>query len=679
MPWTDFYGGRIRATRVSTRSYFCFLCTCSQKVLVDAGDNAGHTPMHTAASLGLRRVVTILLDQGADPLLHTTNGESSLHMAAYAGCDTLMASFIDLGMDVDAKNNDGSTALHFVAQKGGESGVRVLLDEGADINEINNDGWTPLRWAAANNDAAALECLLDVGKGDLRQTLEGVGNLLHTAADYGSTSVMQLLVNRGLDVASTNDSNGETALHNAAQCGKKLAVKWLLANGASLDVQDHQGRNPQTSSVVIGTAGDWSARWVLGAIADSEGGANSMSVVWNGRSLLHLAAAEGFMDCVRFLVSKGVGVDSKTSDGKEQTAMHCAVSSAGHNSTGVVRALAKSGADVDARDSSGKTPLHLAAASDDRLEMVTALLELGALCNIADNGGRTPLWAAAKKGNLACCSLLVARGADMELRDTQGRNALGASLTGPQGTTENREEVMRLLIDLGCPVGEAEVDAASRGGLTDSFAKAVTARMSGGTSVRELVKATATICSPPGAFAAAEDVGVVMSDAEPAASMTTVRVSNEPPSTYSNKRRRVASASEVGTSSKVYHVDTLRLRQAVSHLEGPDEVGKCLLLKLLLLPPAGWASVYRDGSSVSSTGLADDQVEHSGPTPSDAPLPSPGRHSVPEVELSCNGDDFDEAGFEAVLEYLATGQVRFPSRPKSGTRAGRYRGFTSCT
>lgn len=636
----------------------CFVCAFlrmrSQGALVDARDNNGNTPMHTAASLGLRKVVGVLLDFGADPFLRNIDCYSSFHMAAQAGCTTLMARFIDLGIDVNTKAYKDNTALHLVTEKGDASCVRMLLDEGADVNKTNGFGWTPLRWAACHNNTEALECLIDVGKGDLRQTLGNVGSLLHTAAYDGSRAAMQLLVKRGLDVASIIASNGETVIHNAAQNGGGPSVKWLLSNGASLDVEDHQGRKPQTSAVVEGTRDDVVLS-ALTAIADSEDGQGHMSAVWDGRSLLHLAAAKGFERCVLFLVSKGAGVDSKTANEKKQTAMHCAVSNGSKNGSGVARVLAKSGACVDVRDSAGKTPLHLAAAADGQLGMATTLLQLGASCNIADSDGMTPLSAAAKQGNLACCGLLVARGADMTLRDSQGENALGASLAGDDSTEANREAVMKLLIDLGCPVGASEVDAASQGGLTDSFAEAVTARMSGGTSARELMKAISLVRLPAGGRAAAEEVGAVLSDTDPAVSMMTVRVSSEPPPTFSSRRRRTAAIpSKLETSSRVYHVDSLRLRRAVCHLEGPDEVRKCLLLKLLLPPPAGWASVYQCGSGGQASDLSAGPANACQGQPPSAPLTS-------EVELSCNGDDFDEAGFEAVLEYLSTGQASCPT------------------
>eukprot|EP00903_Cladosiphon_okamuranus_P018395 g16920.t1 len=338
----------------------------SKGALVDAKDKFGNTPMHTAASQGSRKVVAILLDRGADPLLQNDNGYTSLHMAAEAGCTALMAHFIDLGIDVNTKADNGNTALHLLSLEGHASGVRMLLAEGADVAQTNELGWTPLRHAAAKDKVEALECLLDVGK--------------------------------------------------------------------------------------------------------------------------------GFALCVQFLVGKGVDVESKSTDGGGQTAMHVAASSKRNNLTGVVRVLAKFGACVDALDSSGQTPLHLAAASDDQLEIATLLLELGASCNMTDDGGRTPLWIAVKNGNLTCCSLLVARGADMALRDIQGKTALGASLGGPKSTTAKREAVMRLLIDLGCTVGEAEVDAASRGGLTEVYLYRAQSVASDG----ERPEGTGSGCSEPG-------------------------------------------------------------------------------------------------------------------------------------------------------------------------------------
>lgn len=661
---------------------------------MDAKDEDGNTPLFLATKEGFGKVVAKLLDLGADPLLRNDRGENILHMAALGGSTELLARFINIGIGVNVRNSKGATALHCAAQSGKPDGLLMLLEEGGDINAEDSKNWTPLRFAATEFNTCALDCLLDFGKGHLHQRLPGVGTLLHSAAFYGSTAVMQSLVDRGLDVASTIASTGETVMHNAAQNGKGDAVRWLLDHGAKLDTKDHEGREPMISAIMDGT-GDWAVLSVLSAIVGSADRRHGwrFQQEWNGRSPLHLASAKGYVACTQFLISNRVEVDSTTTDGTEETALHCAVRT---GRMGVVRVLVKVGASMDMSDSTGKTALHL-ATTDGHLEISTLLLEHGASCDIADKNGMTPLWVAAKHGQVACCSLLVARGADMAHRDTRGRNTVGASLSGSHSSKENREAVMKLLIELGCPVGEAEVDEASRGGLTASFAKAVTIRMGGGVSTRQLVKATSMVCSTANAGTAiSPNFGRWSSDVGTAASQLTVRISIQPAPTYSGRRRSPCGACANGApppgtaQRKAYSVDSLQLRQAVSQLEGPNEVDKCFLLKLLLLPPqTGWAVSRRGASSGRASrpavqqgvlsspvdtaasgvivGLSDCEAERPSFTATTgAPYPMPTTSLVSDVELTCNGDDFDLVGFEAVMEYLSTGQASRPPYPGVG-------------
>lgn len=162
------------------------------------------------------------------------------------------------------------------------------------------------------------------------------------------------------------------------------------------------------------------------------------------------------------------------------------------------------------------------------------------------------------------------------------------------------------------------------------------------------------------------------------ASLMAVRILSQPTPKFSKRPRRASRTCEEPTSTKmpldeptsgkVYLVDRLRLHQAVCLLEGPDEVGSCLLLKLLMPSPTGWAESYRGlsgGTAEKSQravhrSIVDSESQHPGwAEPSCSPCPYPRASMVSNVELSCNGDDFDNAGFEAVMEYLSTGQVRF--------------------
>ena len=57
----------------------------------------------------------------------------------------------------------------------------------------------------------------------------------------------------------------------------------------------------------------------------------------------------------------------------------------------MIRALVDAGADVDAKNDYGDTPLHLAASGNENLAMIQALVDAGADVHAKNNHGSTPL------------------------------------------------------------------------------------------------------------------------------------------------------------------------------------------------------------------------------------------------------------------------------------------------
>lgn len=98
------------------------------------------------------------------------------------------------------------------------------------------------KWAAQNGDVEKLrEAIGSPGfniNGDV-----GMGRqLIHCAADYGQTEVLQILLANGADV-NAKDKHGITPLLNAIFEGHARAVKLLLEKGADKTVKAPSGES----------------------------------------------------------------------------------------------------------------------------------------------------------------------------------------------------------------------------------------------------------------------------------------------------------------------------------------------------------------------------------------------------------------------------------------------------
>jgi uncharacterized protein len=118
----------------------------------------------------------------------------------------------------------------------------------------------------------------------------------------------------------------------------------------------------------------------------------------------------------------------------------------GHTNT--VRWLLGAGADVHAlsRNNLANQPLHAAAAGQAPVELLTLLLDAGADVNATQRGGFTPIQATAQNGDLEATQLLLARGADIHARTEDGQTALSFALEGEHAS------VARLLREQGAPL-----------------------------------------------------------------------------------------------------------------------------------------------------------------------------------------------------------------------------------
>jgi ankyrin repeat protein len=118
-----------------------------------------------------------------------------------------------------------------------------------------------------------------------------------------------------------------------------------------------------------------------------------------------------------------------------------------------IRRLISEGADVNAKNSKGWTPLIYAARNSESTEIVTLLIEAGADVNAKADSGWPPLmYAAGRYSSIPeIVTLLIEAGADVNYRDVEGYTPL-IFAAGNSLSSMPSPKVVKLLIEAGADV-----------------------------------------------------------------------------------------------------------------------------------------------------------------------------------------------------------------------------------
>lgn len=198
--------------------------------------------------------------------------EATLHEAAEAGNRLAIDRHIEKGSDVNALDAHSWTALQLALLHGNEEIIRLLLAHGADPNfsdSITGHPY-PLGIAIVNGRKDLVELLLqngartDFGKSgsgalDMaaltgqKEILELLLNraaepdfqrLLLPAVVSGQTNVVALVLSKGVNIDSKVSQSGETVIFEAVRNKDMAMVRFLVENGATVDVSDVSGSSP---------------------------------------------------------------------------------------------------------------------------------------------------------------------------------------------------------------------------------------------------------------------------------------------------------------------------------------------------------------------------------------------------------------------------------------------------
>jgi len=359
------------------------------KARVDARGPLERTALMAAALAGNARIVETLLAAGAAADLADARGTTALMEAARSGCTAAIHALGKRKVDPNAVDATGRSALVIACQSrhAGEDALRALLALGADRALVASDGRRALEHAAA------------AGRWHIVALLDP------------SYPVPSTLSRAEPDPAALNADH----LRDALRFGH-----WNIADDFTAAVRDWPGE--VLGSLLLDLAGDADAparQWLFNHGLDPD-------TRVAGRSLLETLVARlpESRVAIEELVMRGAPVG-----GAGLVARVLAASPADAGLVGLAHALLERGADwCGGADS--RSALHLAVASGAET-LVASLLEHGADPNARDASGRTPLHQTLRLERSVATALqrrLIAAAANPEIADANGETALGLAL-----------------------------------------------------------------------------------------------------------------------------------------------------------------------------------------------------------------------------------------------------------
>jgi ankyrin repeat protein len=192
-------------------------------------------------------VLQWFLERGADPnLKNPGSGDNTpLHVAVIAKASSeVLELLLESGADPKIKQDDGRSPVALAVRGGDESVVELLMRYGGIDDATPYDR---LIGAAERNDDTGIQRALEVV--DLRKSTREQKQDFLDAADTGWTAAVKAMLLAGMDIAATTSMYHTTALDRAALGGYADTVKFLVEQGAPLEVKHQWGGTPLGSAL----------------------------------------------------------------------------------------------------------------------------------------------------------------------------------------------------------------------------------------------------------------------------------------------------------------------------------------------------------------------------------------------------------------------------------------------
>ncbi|KAE8279959.1 Protein phosphatase 1 regulatory subunit 16A Myosin phosphatase targeting subunit 3 Precursor [Larimichthys crocea] len=229
--------------------------------------------------------------------------------------------------------------------------VRELLNSGVSPDLVNEDGLTALHQCCIDDFVEIVQCLLDAGA-CVNACDSELWTPLHAAATCGHTGLVQLLIQSGADLLAVNADGNMPYDLCEDEATLELLEMVMAEQGITQDRID-QCRGAKEAAMLADVQ----------ALVQREADLNAQDN--NGATLLHIAAANGYMSVAELLVDHRAQLEVKDADG--WTPLHAASC---WGQIQMVELLVAHGASLNTKSVLEETPLDVCMDEEVRAKLM---------------------------------------------------------------------------------------------------------------------------------------------------------------------------------------------------------------------------------------------------------------------------------------------------------------------
>lgn len=366
------------------------------------------------------------LAAGAEVNFRARNGTTAMTKAARFGMFGAVKLLVEHGGDVHFTDGFGSTALIMASRSGNMDLVRYLLEElHSDINHRDRFGWSPLYCAVQDNHPDLVRYYLERGADvnirdwDKQTTLMLCFESVFIPAD-DAVAMAEILLQAGVEL-DAKDRKGRTALFYAMEKGNDKAMEFLLDSGASLEIRDKKGNTALLYALLR-----YNCKFGFHSFQNRKREAGESKKLFDvAKKLISRGAdvnAANKEGITPLMLAKGKLLQCLLRYGADATAVTrdgTSVAMFHSNSLRSLRLLEKHGADITAPNRQGDNVLLLAKP---RYRLVRSLIEeFRFSINHVNNRNETILHRACESGDVRLVKYLMMHGANQNIKDFEGK------------------------------------------------------------------------------------------------------------------------------------------------------------------------------------------------------------------------------------------------------------------